>query len=69
MVDDVLAYAVENIAEGLQELVGRGMIFLKIVEDLLWRFLWIDLGGDPGYLMGTANEAIWPLPAPPEPIN
>jgi hypothetical protein len=29
----------------------------------------IDLGADPGYLLGTASETIWPLPAQPEPLN
>jgi hypothetical protein len=26
----------------------------------------VDLGGDPGYLLGTAQEPVWPLPAQPQ---
>jgi hypothetical protein len=26
----------------------------------------VDLGGDPGYLLGTVQEPVWPQPAPPQ---
>jgi hypothetical protein len=25
-----------------------------------------DFGGDPGYLLGTAQEPVWPQPEPPQ---
>jgi hypothetical protein len=29
----------------------------------------VDLGGDPGYLLGMATETVWPLPAASEPVR
>jgi hypothetical protein len=26
----------------------------------------VDLGGDPGYFLGIAQEPVWPQPAPPQ---
>jgi hypothetical protein len=28
-----------------------------------------DMGGDPGYLLGMANDAVWPLPARSQPFT
>jgi hypothetical protein len=29
----------------------------------------VDFGGDPGYLLGTSIETVWPLPAAPDPVK